>query len=265
MPTNPRLMMIVHGFGEHSGRYEHFPFYLQGHVDAIGTLDLYGHGQSEGKRGSARSAEDWLGGIETALKWMDTRLRREASAPKIVAFGHSFGGLLTLEMARQKRWHGVKHLVLSAPLMALVNEPPTWKTMLGTIIEPFAPQLQLANDISPEVVSHDPNVILAYTSDPLNHSKITPRAYLAMTEMMQQNFDRHQALGLPLHLILPGADPLVSERKNFVWFQKLETDKHSPKTLLSFPGFRHESFNEVDKARAFHALAGVLDASFLGH
>lgn len=254
----PKVLMIVHGFGEHSGRYSHFPFYLRDSLDAIGLLDLYGHGQSEGARGSCRSAEDWLGGIELTLKWLESSFRKQGRSPQIKVLGHSFGGLLSLEMARQKRWHGVKELFLSAPLLGLVTLPPAWKTKLGALIEPLLPQLPLKNEIPPEVVSHDPDVIRNYVQDPLNHDKVTPRAYTQMTELMAQNLSKHQALGLPLTLILPGADPLVDERLTARWFGQLEIDPSSPKRLELFPGLRHEAFNEIEKGRVFTAFARAL-------
>lgn len=262
LAQNPRVLFVVHGFGEHSDRYRHWPFYLNNDVDQIVTSDLYGHGKSPGGRGSCRTSEDWLSGIELAFKHAESNLRQQFSGARVAVLGHSFGGLLVIEMCRQKRWHNVKHIFVSAPLMGLVTQPPAWKTAMGRMIEPLFPQLPLVNEISPEVVSHDPLVIQTYADDPLNTDKITPRAYVQMTELMERTRQETSPLGYPLTLILPGADPLVDARITFKWFQKLETDSSTPKNILGFPGFRHESFNEVHKAIVFNALSNQLAGIF---
>lgn len=253
-----RVLFLVHGFGEHSDRYRHWPAYLNDHFDIIATSDLYGHGRSPGAKGSCRSSEDWLGGVELALKHTESFLRREGRRFKMVALGHSFGGLLALELARQNRWHSVKHLCLSAPLLGLVHEPPIWKTLLGKVIEPLLPQLPLANDISPTVVSKENSVVQWYLSDPLNHGLITPRAYQQMTELMMTNFKNTNPLTLPVTLILPGSDPLVNSNKTAEWFTRLETKPDFPKKRLDFAGLRHESFNEVEREQVFSALGQAI-------
>ena len=75
-----------------------------------------------------------------------------------------------------------------------------------------------------------------------------------MRALMDSAREMSFAFPAPLQLILPGADPLVDERVTFKWFQKLDYDTRDKRVLHSFPGFRHESFNEVDKELALHAL-----------
>lgn len=254
----PRVLFLVHGWGEHSDRYRHWPHYLQGELDMVVACDLYGHGRSPGARGSCRTSEDWLGGVELAFKTLESRLKSEGRRARIVVLGHSFGGLLTLELARQERWHSARALFLSAPLLGLVKEPPVWKTWLGRLIEPLAPQLPLANDIDPSSVSHDPEVVAHYTADPLNHGLITPRAYQQMTEMIARQTAATSPLRWPVTLLSPLADPLVSEPAATRWYQRLEAGPGAPKHRLTFTGLRHESFNELEKDRAFAALAPLL-------
>ncbi|MBX3016576.1 MAG: alpha/beta fold hydrolase [Bdellovibrionaceae bacterium] len=255
---NPRVLFLVHGWGEHSDRYRHWPHYLQNEIDMIVISDLYGHGQSPGAKGSCRTSEDWLGGVELSFKTMESRLKSEGRRATISVLGHSFGGLVTLELARQERWHSARELFLSAPLLGLVHEPPAWKTFLGRMIEPFAPQLPLANDIDAAVVSHDPEVVAHYTADPLNHGLITPRAYQQMTEMIARQVGASSPLKWPVTLLSPLADPLVSEPIAAKWFQRLDAGKGAPKQRVTFTGFRHESFNELEKERAFTELASRL-------
>lgn len=250
----PRVLFLVHGWGEHSDRYRHWPFYLQDQVDQIVISDLYGHGLSPGAKGSCRTNEDWLGGIELAFKTMESRLRSEGLRPQTAVLGHSFGGLLTLELARQERWSSARELFLSAPLLGLVHEPPAWKTFLGRLIEPLAPQLPLANDIDARVVSHDADVVAHYRTDPLNHGLITPRAFDQMSEMMQRQASMTSPLKWPITLISPMADPLVSEPTAARWYQRLDTTDTTPKNRITLPNFFHESFNELQKDQAFAAL-----------
>lgn len=262
VPQNPRVLFLVHGFGEHSDRYRHWPHYLNSDVDVIAISDLCGHGRSAGNRGSCRSSEDWLTGVERAYKSVETWVRNGQGIPQIAVLGHSFGGLLTIELARQNRWHAARALFASAPLLALAETPPAWKTLLGRMIEPLFPQLPLANDIAADVVSRDPEVIRHYVLDPLNHSKITPRGYVQMTALMEKVRQSSAALPAPFTLILPGADPLVSTPTSFAWYQRLEMTEDHAKRLCVFPGFRHESFNEVDKALAFNALSNWLQGTW---
>lgn len=258
----PRVLFLVHGWGEHSDRYRHWPHYLQNEIDMVVVSDLYGHGRSPGAKGSCRTSEDWLGGVELTLKTLESRLRSEGRKASIVALGHSFGGLVTLELARQERWSAVTELFLSAPLLGLVHEPPAWKTFLGRLIEPVAPQLPLANDIDPAVVSHDPDVVAHYAADPFNHGLITPRAYQQMTEMIERQVTLSSPLKYPMTLLSPLADPLVSEPTAAKWFQKLDASKSVPKQRVTFTGFFHESFNELEKERAFTELASRLRQAY---
>lgn len=251
----PRLLLIVHGLGEQSDRYEHFPFYLHSSIDAIGLFDLPGHGKSSGIRGHVQSYDQYSSACLTALQYfMDQLHRQTGRTPEVHWFGHSMGGLITLRTLLKKVDLGLASVTASSPLLGLAFEPPALKKYSALIIEPFLGWMALKNDLDPNDISHDPGVRRLYTENPLNHDRVTPRWVARTLREMELLKTPSAEFSYPLMMICPLSDRIVSWKAGFRFFERLRMKPPFKKELHSFPEFYHESFNELGKERAFVAL-----------
>ena len=251
-----RVLFVVHGQGEQSDRYEHFAFYLQHSVDAIILLDLPGHGKSLGIRGHIQNFDQYSDACLTALIHGSDKLKKDFAVPQLELhwFGHSLGGLITLRTLLKKQDLQLKSVTTSAPLLGLAFNPPPLKKFFGILIEPLLGALPLTNELDARDVSHDPSVVEAYTQNPLNHSKVTPRFFVCMSREMELLKAPISEFSYNLLVISPLADRIVSWKAAFQFFERLKMKIGLKKELHTFPNFSHESFNELEKNRAFLCL-----------
>jgi lysophospholipase len=240
---NLKSLLVVHGFGENSNRYRHLPFYLQNQFSKITALDLPGHGTSPEKKGDCDRFSDFTDRVTKSLKPEMTHI-----------LGHSFGGLVVLKLLKMDALKSMKSVLVSAPLLKLAVPAPALKAFAGRLIEPLLPHLQLENEIDPSVVSRDLKVVDWYSKESLNHSKITPRTFVEMTKAMKEISQWKGPLQQKFGLILPFGDRLVDPSFNFKFFNELQIEKSGSKQLLGFPGFFHESMNDLGKGLVFNAL-----------
>lgn len=250
-------LVVVHGFGEQSSRYEHFPHYLRSEVDFVAAIDLLGHGLSSGVRGHCDSFEQVLTGCLAALDRVKAHIQQTPSPhreAKIHWFSHSFGSLVGIHLLARMPAQGFSSAAICAPLMGLSMPVPPVKKIFGELVAmvPGLCSLPLKNEINPLHISHDLSVSNHYSTDPLNHDKVTPRMFVEMTAAMIQSRQAQVPDRFPVLLFVPQDDKIVSAGTTLAWAreQKLK--------LISWPGAYHELFNDTDKAPAFNALSSWL-------
>jgi alpha-beta hydrolase superfamily lysophospholipase len=255
-----RVLFVVHGQGEQSDRYEHFPFYLQNVIDAIVMLDLPGHGKSAGIRGHIQNFDRYSEACLVALRDGIEKLKISWGAPlfEVHWFGHSLGGLITLRTLLKVNDLPLKSVTVSAPLLALAFEPPVFKKYLGILIEPFLGALPLTSELDLSHLSQDTSVGQAYRENPLNHGQVTPRFFVCLTREMELLKTPLEKFAYPLLMISPLADKIVSWKAAFRFFERVKMLNGARKDLQTFSNFNHESFNESEKTRAFLCLENWL-------
>jgi alpha-beta hydrolase superfamily lysophospholipase len=250
-----RFLYLIHGQGEQSGRYEHFPHYLNGVVDAVIAIDMPGHGKSAGIRGHIENFDQYsdaaLAGFHAAMEWM----KKSASQVHAHWFGHSMGGLITLRTLLKEQGLPLKTVTASAPLLDLALPVPKLKKFFGELVEPVLGSLKLSNELDGSLISHDPEVGKAYDTDPLNHNYVTPRFFVNLTKEMPLVRENTGPFAYNLMVIVPLADQIVSWKAAYHFYANLKMAEGKKKTLTSFPNYYHESFNDLGKERAFTALA----------
>lgn len=240
------LLLLVHGAGEHSARYQQLASYFAGCGYAIAALDHPGHGKSAGRYGHVDRFEDFV----STLEIFQRRVVAEFPTLPQILVGHSMGGLISsLYLLRQQQQFA--GCVLSGPAIQTDIEPPYLQLLLIrclSVVAPTAGVLQL--DASG--VSRDPAVVAEYRNDPLvNHNKMTARMVAELFQGMQQVQAQAKRITLPLLLLHGEEDSMAAPRGSRFLFENVAS---TDKTLKIYPGLYHEIFNEPEREVVFNDM-----------
>jgi alpha-beta hydrolase superfamily lysophospholipase len=224
-------VLIVHGIGEHSGRYERTGRLLAEAGLDVHAFDIRGHGLSGGRRVYVRTWDDFLEDVASRLAAV-----REPGRP-LVLLGHSMGALIALTYACSDRL-APDLLVLSAP--PLDARVPGWQRALAPVLSRLAPIMILANPIAGDQLSHDPAVGTAYFADPLVQPRSTTRLGAELFKAMKRGRTDLDRLHVPTLVIHGGADTLVPTQVS----EPLAGVPGVERRVLA--GLRHETLNEPE-------------------
>jgi len=169
------VICLVHGMGEHSGRYTHVADQLTQAGYSLIAFDLRGHGQSQGPRGHTPSYETLLNDINSLLN------EANKNFPELPSFlyGHSLGGNLVLNYVLRCQAQ-LKGVIVTDPWLRLAFEPPRFKIILAQITNYIWPSFSQKNGLDTKVLSHDPEVVHVYENDPLVHDYISTRMFISI-------------------------------------------------------------------------------------
>ncbi|MDM0111760.1 alpha/beta hydrolase [Variovorax sp. J22R133] len=251
--ANPRAVVVIaHGLGEHAGRYEHVARRLNAWGFAVRAYDHFGHGESTGARGGLPNGTRLVDDLARVLD--DTR--RAFPGVPLVLMGHSMGGLVVASLvARAVR--PVDALVLSSPALA-----PTLTAIqkgLIAVLSRLAPTLRVSNGLDANFLSHDPAVVKAYTSDPLNHDRIGARLARFLADEGEVVQGVAPRWTVPTLLIYAGQDRLVRPEGSRAFSAAAPA---SVVRAVEFGPLFHEIFNELDAEPVFAELGHWLRARF---
>lgn len=244
-------VQIVHGLGEHLGRYAALAHKLNEAGWNVVGHDQRGHGRSEGPRGAVPSGAVLLAEMAMVMDhW------RTEPGPYIL-LGHSLGGLLASLFvaegltARPARWlREVDGLVLSSPALDPgLSRLQRWKLAAAA---PLLPNLQVSNGLNPKWVSRDPQVVRAYRADPLVHDRITPRLARFIVDAGPAVQLRARLWRVPTLLMWAGRDRCVSPDGSAAF---AEEAPERVVTSLVFPQLYHEIFNEPERGHVLRHLS----------
>lgn len=245
------VVCLVHGLGEHSGRYPHVAaaFTKAGYV--LQAFDLRGHGKSEGRRGHAPSWEALFDDISLSLTQAATRF---PNTP-LFLYGHSLGGtlVLTYSMSCDPQLAGV---IATGPLLRAAFEPPAWKIGLGRLMYKLWPTFSLNNELDPTGISRDRAVVQAYVDDRWVHDRLSARLGLDMLQAGRWASQHGEDLRLPSLLMYGSADRLCSPGAIREFAEHVDHDC----TCQAWDGLYHEIHNEPEQDDVLRAMIQWLDA-----
>ena len=269
------IVMIVHGLGEHAGRYEVVAQLLLQSGFAVRAYDQRGHGRSDGQRGALPDhdvlLEDLAEMVDEArlhgLPFPTTagELEAENAAPKdlpLILLGHSLGGLVAARFVALNL-RPVEGLVLSSP--ALDPGFSLFQKLLLAASLKFMPSITVNNGLNPRHLSRDPEVVKAYLEDRLVHNKICPRLGHFIATAGPATIAEAANWRTPTLLMYAGADKLVNpegSRRFATLAAQSRTVKPGVVTAKCFDGYYHELFNEPEPAPVFELLKTWLHARF---
>jgi len=247
------VVVLVHGLGEHAGRYDHLARRLNGWGFAVRGYDQYGHGESDGVRGGLPSTPRLLDDLADIIE--STRLRMDKSTP-LVLLGHSMGGLVASCLVALRELP-IQGLVLSSP--ALDPGLGKFQKILLAALPRVAPNLAVGNGLDPDFLSHDEDVVVAYKADRHVHDRITGRLARVIAGSGPLVLERAAHWTVPTLLMWAGDDKLVNPRG-----ARAFAAAAPPRVVTArcFEGLYHEIFNELDSEPVFAALKQWLDERF---
>lgn len=250
---DPRAVVaIVHGYAEHSGRYQHLAAFLNARGYAVEALDLRGHGQSSGRRVYVRSFSEYLSDVARFLR----AVRERHPAKPVFLLGHSMGGgIATLFVIARKP--EIAGLVLSGPALR-VRSAPTGMRMRGLrLLGKVAPTYSLA-PLPAAAISRDPTVVEAYENDPLVYrgGMRLGHGAASMRALQRVQLDMEE-VEVPLLVMHGSADRLTSPEGSE---ELIERARSTDKTFKVYDGLYHEIFNEPEQETVMLDLAQWLDA-----
>lgn len=241
-------LLIVHGLGEHIGRYAHVAAHLTVRGwDVIG-FDLRGHGQSPGPRGALGRHGDLLDDLTRVYDAV------EPVALPFVLLGHSMGGLLAAQFVAERR-RDVQGLVITSPALdAGLSLAQRIQLAVGRAL---VPDVAMGNQLDARYLSHDPEVERRYRADPLVHDRVTARLVRALVDGGERVVAQAASWQVPTLLMWAELDRLVSPRGSAAFAAA------APPGLVTarrFDGLYHEILNERDAGPVYALLDSWLDA-----
>lgn len=241
------VFAVVHGLGEHSGRYRRFAEAMAVRGLSTYAVDLRGMGRSPGRRGHLNAWSDW---VQDASRFVGM-VNEQAGATEVVPLGHSFGGVVVLEGILDGALKP-RRFVLSNPALRTRVKVPAWKLGLARVTARLMPSLTLSNEVDPAAVSRDPAEVHAYSSDPLVHDKISSRLFSEWTRASADALARADQIRTPFLVILGESDRLIDPDGSRELARRATA---APADLRPYPGRYHEPFNDLDADEVFDDLA----------
>ncbi|MDP1912261.1 alpha/beta hydrolase [Brevundimonas sp.] len=246
-------VQIVHGLGEHIGRYESLAAKLNAAGWHVAGHDHRGHGRSEGARGG-------MGGSHSLLADLSAVRDHFAGPGRHILLGHSMGGLIAARFVAESlapdaaRWaRDVDGLVLSSPALDAGLGP--LRKLLLAVLGPLLPDLRLGNGLQPAWISRDPAVVRKYEADPLVHDRVTPRLVRFIVDAGARVRQRAPQWRTPTLLLWGGADRCVAPAGSVAFAAAAPA---AVVTAQAFPLLFHEIFNEPERAEVIARVTGWL-------
>lgn len=248
---NPKAAVaLLHGLGEHVGRYAHVGAAFSQAGYALMGCDLRGHGRSGGRRGHAPSQEAYLQDVDLLLE----RVRTRYAGLPIFLYGHSLGAILVLVygLRRKPRLMGA---IASAPALHSNLESQPVKVMLARILGGLVPTLTVPSGLRTDTLSHDPQVEQDYLADPLVHDRATLGWGKIMLETNPWILKHAAEFPLPLLLVHGGADTVAYPSGS----REVAAALGDRATLLVWENLYHETHNEPEKAKVIAEMIHWMD------
>ncbi|MEM1509547.1 MAG: alpha/beta hydrolase [Thermofilaceae archaeon] len=248
--VQPKAVVVgIHGFAEHSGRYSHVGSFLAEHGFSLYMYDLRGHGLSKGVRGYLDSFNQF---VEDTIAFFEL-VFKEVNGVKLFLLGHSMGGLIAVHVAAKLN-DEISGLITSGAALELKVKMAT--SLLLKLLSILKPTGRTRLPVAVDCLSKDKEVIDKYMVDPLVFKDPTYRLLAEFGKGVSEVWNLVGRISVPA-LIMHGEDDcLVPPTASQKLYDRLPSSK---KMLKMYKGLKHEIFNETEKEIVFKDLAEWLN------
>jgi acylglycerol lipase len=247
------LIALVHGLGEHSGRYAHVGQVMTDAGYALVGFDLRGHGKSGGARGHSLSLNVYM---QDMRQFFALTAQRYPELPHFL-YGHSFGGLLSLSYAIQYS-AGLKGVMVTGAALRSSLQEQKVKIAVAKLLGAFLPAMTVQSGLDPTTISRDRKVVDAYVNDSLVHDSTSLGFGKSALSAIDLCFARAREFTIPL-LIMHGTDDKLTYPRGSEDFARRVGEAGNDVTLKLWDGLYHELHNEPEKAEVFKCMTEWLD------
>jgi len=244
-------VVIVHGMGEHSGRYAHVAEAMNTAGYSCYGFDHRGHGKTAGKKGHTPSYDVLLDTVDDVLK----RAVTENPNKPVFIYGHSMGGNVTLNFAL-RRSPKVTGVIGSSPWLKLAFDPPAIQVAAGKLVNKIFPGFTQSSNLDVNSISRDAEEVKKYSADSMVHDKISTSFFLGVHDAGLWAIENAGKLSVPAYVFHGSGDKLTSHDGSKEFAGKAAGDV----TWKSWDGLYHECHNEPEKAQVIQAMIDWMDS-----
>ncbi len=244
-------LYLVHGLGEHSGRYAHLAKVVNNVGYHLSSFDLRGHGLSKGKRGHSQGLDQYLDDIESFIQVTSEKIN--SNIPQFL-YGHSLGANFVLYYGLE-RIIKLNGIIATSPAFATTSPPPKIKVALAKLMAKTMPGFTLKNGLETKALSRNTAVVKAYRDDVYVHDFISAQLGMDLLNSGQYLLDNAANWHLPLLLVHGDADRITSPQAS----QKFAQFANGNVTFFLMPDYYHEIHNDFGADRYFEILINWLD------
>jgi acylglycerol lipase len=238
---NNGIIAIVHGLGEHCGRYDNFAKFFVKHNYSVIGMDLFGHGKTDGKRGHTHLFEDYLDQIDLML------IEAQKLNNKIILYGHSMGGNLVLNYIIKRPNPTFDICIATAPAIQPATAIDYSKIILGKIGKLIFPSLTQPNGLNLNYLSRDPEVKKAYIEDALVHNMVSAEVGMGILNWGKWLEEQNLSVAKPLLIMHGTEDQITSFSASESFARKLKNEV----LFKEWEGLYHEIHNETNQTEVF--------------
>lgn len=241
---NNAIIVLIHGLGEHIGRYKEWASEFNKYNYLVCGFDLIGHGKSDGQRGYIKSLDNFYDSIDYFLE----KVSSEHPRKDIILYGHSMGGNIVANYILERNPR-IKATILSSPWFSLASKPNIFRVLLAKTMNKIYPKFSDKTGLNVNFISSLDHEVKKYETDKLVHSKITPRLFLSIYSKGKSVIKKSKHLRIPT-FVFHGSDDQItncgiseefSNNNSEIEFKKYEKGYHE----LHHDFCREELLNDI--------------------
>jgi len=231
-------IIIIHGLGEHSGRYKEFAsFFIKKNIGVF-SFDLIGHGKSDGLKGHISNIKDFTDSIEEVL----IQVRKRFINTPIIIFGHSLGGCLALNYLIERKSKEISLAIISSAWIETEIQIPKYLLIIQRVIHTLFPKVRLSNRLDTKDLSKDIKIIDKYKNDPLVHDRISLNLLSEINKTIEKIKNKDYNIEIPVLIIHGKKDKIISYKGSELISKKIKDSK-----LKLYDNVYHEPHNDNEK------------------
>ena len=235
-----KVILLIHGLGEHSGRYLNLIQDFNDKNISVFTMDIRGHGKSEGKRGHSPFYDQLMSDIQYFIQHVGNVISNQ----KYFLYGHSMGGNLVINYSLKKD-EKINGIIATSPSIKPIIKLSKIKLFMAKLFQKVMPSLTLNNGLDINGISRNLQVVENYMNDPLVHDQVSVQLGIDIINSGIYALENSQDIEVPMLIFHGKKDHLTSYNSS----KELVENSKSNIKFIGFKDAYHEIHNEPEKEK----------------